>query len=322
MQTSHLRDAHLLSFALESPWALHPPMLAIIAGIIARHVAGQSATDTDLQAALVNRQNLPQPKSGGGVAIIPIRGVIAPRMNLLSDISGGTSFEQLGQQLDEAAGLKTVSTIVLDIDSPGGNVQGASEFARKIMAVRAKKPVIAQVEHMAASAGYWLAAAATKIVASPSSLIGAIGVYTAHTDISESLKQLGVKRTYFSAGKGKVDGLEGPLSDDGAARTQSLIDGAYARFAGDVVKGRGKGLTVDQVRNEWKAYVYSADEALASGMIDEIATRDQTLATLLPSSDAQTSARADTTQEPTQATVQDHARAADRQRLELALLDL
>lgn len=317
-----IRDAHLLSFAIEHPWAITPAMLAVISGIIARHIAGIDATDDEIQAALVNRQNLPQPTAGGSVALIRVHGVIAPRMNMLSDISGGTTFESLSGQLREAVANKSVRNIVLDIDSPGGSVQGASEFAREVMAARTKRPIIAQVQHVAASAAYWLASAATKIVASPSAHAGSIGVYTAHSDISDSLKQLGVKRTYISAGKGKVDGLDGPLSDDGLARIQALVDGAYDRMVGDIVKGRGKGLTAEQIRNDWKAHVYAADEAKNIGMVDEIATLEQTLASLAPTAMTDSAAALDTAQEPERVTAQDRSQCAEMQLLEAELLDL
>jgi len=323
-----IRDAHLLSFALEHPWAITPTMLSVISSVIARHIAGMDASDEDLKAALVNRQNLPQPSAGGAVALIRVHGVIAPRMNMLSDISGGTTFEGLSGQLREAVANKSVKNIVLDIDSPGGNVSGATEFAREVLAARTKRPIIAQVQHTAASAAYWLASAATKIVASPSSTVGSIGVYTAHNDVSDALKQLGIKRTYISAGKGKVDGLDTAMSEDALGRIQALVDGAYDRMVGDIVKGRGKGVTAEQIRNDWKAFVYAADEAKGIGMIDEIATLEQTLASLAPSSMSDGAAATDsspaldTAQEPARVTAQDRAQSTEMQLLEAELLDL
>jgi len=324
-----IRDAHLLSFAIEHPWAITPTMLSVISSVIARHIAGIDASEDEIQAALVNRQNLPQPSAGGSVALIRVHGVIAPRMNLLSDFSGGTTFEGLSAQLREAVSNKAIKTIVLDIDSPGGSVQGASEFAREVMAARAKRPVIAQINHVAASAAFWLASAATKIVASPSAHAGSVGVYTAHNDISEALKQLGIKRTYISAGKGKVDGLEAAMSDDARGRVQALVDGAYERMVGDIVKGRGKGVTAEQIRNDWKAFVYAAEEARSNGMVDEIATLEQTLASLAPTSLTDGAAAAtdstptlDTVQEPSRATTQDRALRTEMQLLEAELLDL
>jgi signal peptide peptidase SppA len=320
------RYAHLLSFVVDHPWAITPEMGSLIAHIVARQAAGLKASEDEIAGSRVNRENLPQPKQGGGYAVLPIQGVIAPRMNLLSNFSGGTTFEELGQQFEALMANKAVRTIVLDINSPGGSVAGATEFSRQILAGRTKKAVIAQVHPMAGSAAYWIASAASKIHASPSSMVGSIGVYAIHDDLTASLEKLGVKRKVLSAGEGKADGVEGTaLSAAGEARRQSLIDDAYARFVGDVVKGRGKGVTADRVRNEWKAHVYSADQALALGLIDRICTLTDTIAEFDSGEPSRMAAAADSThdtaQELDRVTAQDRA-ADDRQRLELALLDL
>src|SRR5688572_25122653 len=120
------RYAHVVSFALSHPWAVTRDMLAVIAGILAQRVAGIEPDQATIDAALVNRKNLPQPRAGS-VAIIPIYGVISPRMNMMSEMSGGTTFEKLTGQLREAMGNTSVKTIVLDVDSPGGSVAGNTE---------------------------------------------------------------------------------------------------------------------------------------------------------------------------------------------------
>lgn len=275
---------HVLSFALDHPWAITKPMLSLIAGILAQRIVGLEVDQAAIAAALVNRKNLPQPKAGS-VAVIPVYGVIAPRVNLMSDISGGTTFETLTGQVRAQVADKAISTLVLDINSPGGNVAGATEFAHELLKARTKKPIVAQIQYTGASAAYWLAACCTEIVAAPSARVGSIGVYTSHDDISAALEKLGVKRTYLSAGDGKVDGHEAaPLSKEAEARMTAAIDEAYSRFVGDVVKGRGQGMTADRVRNEWKAHVYGSAEALSLGMIDSIATLDETLARILSAS--------------------------------------
>lgn len=310
---------HVLSFALEQPWALTRPMVSVIAGVLARHVAGVDVDRAEIEAALVQRKNLPQPRAGS-IAILPVYGVIGPRMNLMSEMSGGTTYEKLTSQLRAAVADKSIKTIVLDVDSPGGTVAGNTEFAREVMQARTKKPIVAVAQYTMGSAAYRIGAAATEIVAAPSAQVGSIGVFNLHNDLSAALEQLGVKRTYISAGDGKVDGNEtGPLSKDAAARLQGQVDQAYGTFVSDVVKGRGAGMTSDRVKKEWKAHVYSAADALALGMIDSIATLDDTLARILATSPDAADQRAlltltsadDTTQERVSATVQD--RQADAQ---------
>jgi signal peptide peptidase SppA len=272
---------HVLGFALEHPWNLTPAMVSVVASILAQRVAGQEVERAEIEAALVNRKNLPQPRQGS-VAVIPVYGVLAPRMNLLSEMSGGTSYAQLTAQIRAAVADKSVKQIVLDVDSPGGSVAGNEELAREIMRARTKKPIIAQAQYTMASAAYHLASAATEIVAAPSARIGSIGTYSMHNDLSEALKAMGIKRTFISAGEGKIAGNEAePLAEEAHGRIQASVNEAYDAFVGNVVRGRGAGVTPEMVRGKWKAHVYGAGEAKALGMIDQIATLDDTLARLL-----------------------------------------
>jgi len=322
------RYAHVMSFAIDHPWAIDPAMLPVLAGILARHVAGVGS-QAEIAAALVNRANLPQPRAGS-VAIIPVYGVLAPRMNMMSEMSGGTTFEKLTSQLREAMADKTVKTIVLDVNSPGGSVAGNAEFAREVMKARTKKPIIAQAQYTMGSAAYHLSAAATEIVAAPSARVGSIGVYAIHDDMSKALADLGIKRTYVSAGDGKVDGNEAePLTDTARARMESSVADAYNQFVANVVHGRGAGMTAEKVKKDWKARVYGADEALSIGMIDRIGTLDETLSRILSASSDAADQRVaydfhstdDTAQEPATVTAQDRQADADleRQLLEMQL---
>ena len=275
-----LTFGNVLSFVLEHPWNMTKPMLAIVAEVLARRLADEHATSAEIAAAIAQRKELPQPRAGH-VALIPVHGVLAPRMNLFSEMSGGTSYQQLTQQIRAAAGDPKISTIVLDVDSPGGSVAGNAELAGEILKARAKKPIIAQAEYTMGSAAYQLAAAATEIVAAPSARVGSIGTYTIHDDLSTALARRGVSRTFISAGDGKVDGNEfGPLSDGARARMQKAVDDAYGTFVDTVVRGRGGDVTRARVTEEWKAHVYSAADALQIGMIDRIATLDDTLTRL------------------------------------------
>jgi signal peptide peptidase SppA len=200
-------------------------------------------------------------------------------------MSGGTTYEKLSSQVRQAVSDPAIRTIVLDVDSPGGSVAGNSEFAAEIMRARTKKPIVAVAQYTMGSAAYQLSSAATEIVAAPSARVGAIGTYTMHDDLSKALADLGVKRTYISAGEGKVDGNPAePLSDAARQRIQASVDEAYGHFVSTVVKGRGAGMTADRVKHEWKAHVYGASEALSLGMIDVIGTLDDTLARLLSAS--------------------------------------
>ena len=279
------RSAHLLSFALEHPWAITAGMLATIADLLARHLTGAPSDPAAIAAALVARSNrVPAPygtpRGGGTIAVIPIFGVVAPRMNLLSETSGGTSFETLTSQLRAAVADPRVTQIVFDVDSPGGSTAGATEFAREVRDAAATKPVLAHAQHLMASAAYWAMSGATAIIASPSALVGSIGVFTIHEDLSRALEQLGVKRTIISAGKYKADGVAGTaLSPEARTHVQQVVDSAYGRFVTDVASGRR--VPVATVRNGFgEGRLLDADLALRAGLITRIATRDDVLGAL------------------------------------------
>lgn len=264
---------HLVGFALASPWAVEPEMLAVIASILGRRLAGH---DTTAEVhALANRRELVA--STAGVGVLPMHGVIAPRMNMFSEISGGTTFETATASLREMVAAKDVGTIVIDWDSPGGNVQGATEFAHEMLKARTVKPIISQVHHRMCSAAYWVGSCATEIVCSPSGVVGAVGVYSIHNDLSAALAELGIKRTYLSKGKYKVEGNETEaLTDETRERFLAEMEKPYATFIKDVAAGRG--VPVASVRAGFgEGRAVQADDALALGMVDRIGTLDDTV---------------------------------------------
>lgn len=317
---SDLLYAHILSFCVEHPWAITRPMLKTIAGILGRRAAGREMPHAEIDAALVNRKGLPQ-ANGGGIAVIPVYGILVPRANMMSEMSGGTSFEALTGALREAMGNTTVSTILFDVDSPGGNVAGATEFAREVLRARTKKTIVAQANFTMASAAYWFSSCATEVVASPSASVGSIGVLTMHEDLSKALELEGIKETYIAAGKYKTEGNESePLGTEARAFMQKQVDIAYGRFVADVARGRG--VPVGEVRDGYgQGRAISAAEALELKMIDRIATIDETLARLMAAPPANGAAAVapdsstrDTAQEPLAVTAQDRREDAALER--------
>jgi signal peptide peptidase SppA len=310
-----------------NPWALSDDMLATVFDVLDRRLhEGAHALDAATLAALTGRlpdAPPPQPMTSGAVALIPLHGVIAPRINMVSDISGGTTFEGTEQALNAAVADPRVSTIVLDVDSPGGSVFGAHEFARAILKARTQKTIVAMIHPLGASAAYWAASCCTQIVASPSAQVGSIGVVGMHEDRSARLANEGIKRTLLSAGDGKTDGHpDEPLSDRARAQLLGHIRSYYALFVQDICVGRG--CSAATVRDEWKAQMFTAAEALDRGLIDRVGTLAETLArfgvTAPLSSPTASATPPDTPQEPSPATGQDWAaqRALHRLVLDLA----
>ena len=268
-----------IGHVLQHPWAITLDKLVVISELVRERTAGHKPSDEEIAARLgaETDRTTPVTPAGGVVAVIPIHGVIAHRADSFAASSGGTSVEMISKALQRAVRDDEVKAVVLDIDSPGGSVEGIPELAAKIAQAAAVKPVVAQVNALAASAAYWLASQATEIIATPSGSVGSIGVYMLLVDESEALAKEGVKINAISAGDKKLEGAPWlPLDDDGRAHLQSRVDQVYQVFVGMIASGRGT--TVADVKAQYgQGRVYLVKEALKRGMIDRIATFDNTL---------------------------------------------
>jgi signal peptide peptidase SppA len=221
-----------------------------------------------LRAAAVSSQAPPE-----GVAVVRVHGVITKGTTMMSLLLGGTSMETLSAVLQELRTDRSVRTIVLDFDSPGGGVYGVDETAEVIADISKRKPVVAYVSGMCASAAYWLASACDRIVATPSAEVGSIGVYAIHFDESGAFAKEGIVPTLVKAGEHKAEANPyNPLSDEDRAAMQSRIDAYYAMFTKRVARGRR--VSVDQVRGDafGAGRVLGASDARSSGMVDATGT--------------------------------------------------
>ena len=278
----------LLSEFLATPWALMPERLQAAAGVLHRWACGQTSDPVTLAAIADDRQardtrrDAAALNAAGGIAVLPLYGILAPRANMVDDISGpgGTSTQLFAQALRQACADDTVGAILIDIDSPGGSVYGVSELADEILQARAKKPICAIANSLAASAAYWVGCAAGELYVTPSGEVGSIGVWQAHGDYSKMLDEEGVCMTLIAAGKYKVEGNPyQPLDDEARAFMQSRVDDYYAAFTKGVAKSRG--VPIAQVRTGMgEGRVLGAEAARAENMVDGILTFDALVARL------------------------------------------
>jgi len=215
-----------------------------------------------------------------GVAVIPVMGVLEKRPNWISDFFGDTTYFAVGRAIQAAAADREVEKILLRIDSPGGTVDGLSDLGDTIRQVREKKPVIAQVEGLAASAAYYLASQATKIYASRTDLIGSIGTYMAVYDWSAMFAKEGVKPVVITSGKHKAAGFPGTeITDEQKAEFQRIVDFYFEDFLTAVSRGRGVAKSVVKAAADGR--VFPAEEAKSMGLIDGIRTMDETTSVLM-----------------------------------------
>jgi signal peptide peptidase SppA len=202
-----------------------------------------------------------------GIAIIPVNGTLVNRFGMSG--WGYTGYDYIRGAFDAALADSSVSGIMLDVDSYGGEVHGCFELSDHIYASRGKKPIMAMVNANCYSAAYATASAADSITLTPSGGAGSIGVVTMHVDYSKALAENGISVSYIFAGKHKVDGNpHEPLPDSVRADIQSRIDATYEKFVALVARNRGVSAAV--VRGT-EARIYGADEAKAKGLIDSVA---------------------------------------------------
>ena len=304
-----MRYMRILAAALEHPWAVTDEVYHSILAVLVRCEAGERLSAEEIREAVGERKERVKPmlafadglrlqedflagsvaamwqaasgnsskSAPGAIAVLPVHGIIAPRASNLDTSEGGTSIDTLTRQFRTAMADPGVKGVILDIDSPGGSVHGVNELAGEIRAARDQKPVVAQVNHLAASAAYYLGSQAGEMVMAPSGEVGSIGVKTMHADVSEALRQKGVRITNIAFGKHKNEGNPyEPLSPDAREFMQSRVNDYGEAFVNAVAAGRR--VTPDVVREQFgQGRVFGAKQAKAVGMVDRIGTMDDTV---------------------------------------------
>ena len=266
---------------LERPWALPRSMVEAIASRLSGPSAAMPVISAEAAAALAAAR---APSRAGSVAVLPIMGVM--RQHGAQDIfemifgGGGVSTERTIAELRSLLGDESVGAIVLNIDSPGGEVYGTPELAEEVYKARGIKPIVAVANSQTFSAAYWVASQADEIVVTPSGEVGSIGVWTLHADFSEMDKSMGVKFTLISAGRLKTAANDyEPLDEEARDLLQKGVDEYYDMFVRAVARGRG--VTPAQVRGGFgEGWIVGAKEAVSMKMADRVGTLRDTVARL------------------------------------------
>lgn len=268
---------------LTAPWAIEPSRLIELHAIYGAHARGEAidieAVEKRLGRPLANEQK--HYEIIDGVAVIQIDGVIAKKMNMFSQISGGASSQMAMRAMDGAVRDEAVHSIMLSYDSPGGTVDGTELFANAVKAARKSKPVVALGAGTMASAAYWSGSAAQAVyIVDGTTAVGSIGVVAAHQDISAAEAARGIKTTEISAGKFKrIASQYGPLSDEGRESIQGQLDYMYSLFVGAVADHRG--VTTDKVLSDMSdGRIFTGQQAVDAGLVDGIMTFDALIAKL------------------------------------------
>jgi signal peptide peptidase SppA len=203
----------------------------------------------------------PRAYKAGKVGIVPLRGVVGKSLLPIDKMTGAVDLDDFDNDLEEMENDDEVEVIIIDISSPGGTVTGVEEVASRL--ARYSKPTVAFTDTEAASAAYWIGAAADRFVATPSASVGSVGVYMAIPDFSEAYRQAGISMQVVKAGKLKGAGIEGTsLTDEQKADLQEQVNGIHADFKASV---RGKRKLVKD--EDMEGQVFSGKVAARKGMV-------------------------------------------------------
>jgi len=214
--------------------------------------------------------------ASNGIGIIGIYGPLMHRVMASDYPSGGpTTYADIRRAFDLAMVDDAVQSIVLDMDSPGGEVHGAFDLADHIYQSRGKKPITAVINESAYSAAYLLASAADRIVIPRTGGAGSIGVIATHADFSRAEDAAGITVTHVFAGSRKADfSPHQPLGDGALATLQGMVDDTYDLFAETVARNRK--MSVKAVKGT-DAGIYEGKKAVAAGLADEVSPADKAI---------------------------------------------
>lgn len=253
------------------PWAISPDVAPELAAIADRAHQTDPKVLEAYQAFQLARTE--RARERDGVAILDVQGPLFKKANLFVKISGATSYEILRRDLQAALDNDAVKSILLLVDSPGGEANGCDELATAIFEARGVKPITAYVSGMAASGGYWIAAAADRIIVSDAAMLGSIGVVLGVRPKGPDDKTI---EFVSSQSPGKRPDVG---TDTGKGQIQAMVDDLAEVFVAAVAKYRGVSVE-DVVANFGAGGMKIGAKAVAAGMADEVGQLEATITSM------------------------------------------
>lgn len=270
-----MRDLHRIAARIfNTPVMVHPDKAGVIVNALSPFLFGdvkvQGADEMDCPDE--RRRRRTYEVTPEGIAIIEVHGTLVQRSGWLSAGSGLTSYRSIQEEVIDAMAADDVKGLLFDIDSPGGEVNGAFDLADTLAALRGEKPMYAVANDDAFSAAYLIASVADKLYVTQTGGVGSVGVIAIHMDQSEWDQKEGLKFSIFRAGKYKGEhGPHEPLSDHAVESLQGELDRLYEMFTGKVANLRG--MAQDAVKNT-EAGLYFGEDGISIGFADELGTLD------------------------------------------------
>jgi len=255
-------DAHLGEWMIEPEW-LSNAIRLIRAGVM-KPMHAVEAEEREFYHVVED-----------GIAVINLMGAMGKSFGKYTKAS--TIFARQG--IRAAVRDKSVNGILLHIDSPGGAAAGTNELARQVKLANKEKPVFAHIDDLGASAAYWVASQAQKIISNPTGQIGSIGTVAVVDDTSGKYEMQGIRVHVISTGDYKGSFIDGaPVSEKQLDYLQKRVDDLNAIFLNAISKGRD--MPIAQVREVADGRVHIASEAKKLGLIDSIQFLEDSIAEL------------------------------------------
>ena len=263
-----------MSSVFNQPWLINEQMFDVIEAVIASELAGQTRPVPQRRASM-------EPRPVNNVDIIPVIGVISPRINLLDEISGGTSMEKVQEQFDAALANPDTVAVLFLFDSPGGNAKGVFEMADRIWHARQSqsKLILGHVEGQADSAAYLLASQCDELTATSGSTIGSIGAFAKFVSRDRQDKNAGIESVVIRSDPMKGIGAD-VLTNEQRAYLQQRINDMGRLFQSYVMRARPGAKLADAGAKQFMATVPDGAElpsAMDLGLLDRVATLGEVL---------------------------------------------
>ena len=264
---------------VNTPLMITQDKLNVILSVIGSRI-GLAVDDSgiELEAASRSKREMVNRRPGEQcIAVVEVYDTLVYRSRGISSLSGLSTYEQIGKDFEEALEDPEVDGILLDIDSPGGEVSGVFELVDKIYEARGTKPIVAAVNDRAYSAAYAIASAADKMYVPRMGGTGSIGVIAVHTDQSKLNAKIGVKYTSIFAGAKKDDlSPHQEISAEAVRDVQLKVDEAYNLFVDTVARNRD--ISSEMVRGT-EAATYQGKDGIQAGLVDGVLSWDGVLET-------------------------------------------
>ncbi len=213
-----------------------------------------------------------------GIAVVPVAGTLVQRCGSLRPYSGMTGYNAIGHNVMTALADDRVKAVLLDVDSPGGEVAGCFDLCDAIYDARGKKPIWAALNESGYSAAYALAAACDRITIPRTGGAGSIGVVCMHVDWSRAIDDSGLTVTFIQDGDRKTDGApEKPLSAEALADIQDKVSRCASLFRGSVARYRG--VPEAKIRDQ-QAGTFMGADAVTQFLADAVMPIDEAFAEL------------------------------------------